>query len=139
MKRDLDLIRRILLRIEESGDGAGSSSFTDFVEKGYDVSSIHYHVRLLNDAGLIEADELVPGQWWPERMTWAGHEFLDAARSDHLWNDVKTQVLRRGGSVPFALFHELLVRRNRERLEKPSRGGSSKGSPSGTMEKIPKI
>ena len=132
MKRDLDLVRRILFRIEESGEGAGASRFTDFVEEGCEVSSIHYHVRLLKDAGLIDADELVPGQWWPERMTWAGHEFLDAARNDELWNDVKRQVLQGGGSAPFALVHELLLEGTRERL----RGrGSSRRSRSGRMGK----
>jgi DNA-binding transcriptional ArsR family regulator len=138
LKRDLDLVRRILLRIEESADGAGSSTFVDFTEEGYELPSVYYHVRLLNDAGLIEADELVPGQWWPERMTWAGHEFLDAARSDELWNEVKDQVLRGGGSAPFDLFHELLVRKNRERLENFPGRHSSKRSRSGRMKKSPK-
>jgi hypothetical protein len=132
LKRDLDLVRRILLRIEESPEGAGASRFTDFVEDGCEVSSIHYHVRLLKDAGLIEADELVPGQWWPERLTWAGHEFLDAARNEELWNDVKKQVLQGGGSAPFALVRELLLDGSRERLRLR---GSSRRSRSGRIRK----
>jgi hypothetical protein len=132
LKRDLDLVRRILLRIEESGEGAGAARFTDFVEDGYDFASIHYHVRLLKDAGLIEADELVPGQWWPERMTWAGHEFLDVARNEELWNDVKRQVLQGGGSAPFTLVEDLLLKGSRERL---GRRGSSPRSPSARIRK----
>jgi hypothetical protein len=116
MRRDLDLVRRILLRLEESPSG-----WSTFVDEGYELPQIHYHVRLLHDAGLIEADEIVPGQWWPERMTWAGHEFLDAARNDDLWNEVKRRVERGPGSAPFLLFHELLIRMSRERLEAPPR------------------
>jgi hypothetical protein len=117
MRRDLDLIRRILLHLEEGGEGASPSGWSDFVDAGYEIPQIHYHVRLLHDAGLIEADEIVPGQWWPERMTWAGHEFLDSARNDELWSEVKKRVERGPGTAPFLLFHELLIRMGRERLE----------------------
>jgi hypothetical protein len=87
MKRDLDLVRRILLHMEEGE--ASPSGWSAFVDDGYDLGTIHFHVRLLHDAGLIEADEIVPGQWWPERMTWSGHEFLDAARNEDLWRETK--------------------------------------------------
>jgi hypothetical protein len=117
MKRDLDLVRRILLHLEEGGEGASPSGWSSFVDEGFELAQIHYHVRLLHDAGLIEADEIVPGQWWPERMTWAGHEFLDAARNDELWLEVKRRVERGPGAAPFLLFHELLIRMSRERLD----------------------
>jgi hypothetical protein len=67
VKRDIDLLRRILLDLE-----SGSSVH----DAGEDPQTLDYHIQLLHDAGLIVADELVPGQWWPERITWAGHEFL---------------------------------------------------------------
>lgn len=117
MKRDLDLVRRILLHLEESGESADPSGWNAFVEEGYELIQIHYHVRLLNDAGLIEADEIVPGQWWPERMTWSGHEFLDAARNEDLWREMKAKVEKGTGSAPFLIFHELLLRGLRARLE----------------------
>jgi hypothetical protein len=118
MKRDLDLVRRILLHLEGEGENASPSGWSAFVEDGYDLPTIHYHVRLLHDAGLIEADEIVPGQWWPERMTWAGHEFLDAARNEELWQETKRRVAGSVGSAPFLLFHETLIRMSRERLER---------------------
>jgi hypothetical protein len=51
-------------------------------------------------------------------MTWSGHEFLDAARNEELWQETKQRVEKRAGSVPFLVFHELLIRGIRERLEK---------------------
>ena len=115
MKRDLDLVRRILLHLEE-GEGS-PSGWGAFIDDGYDFGAIHYHVRLLHDAGLIEADEIVPGQWWPERMTWSGHEFLDAARNEDLWQETKQRVENNTGSAPFLVFHELLLRGLRASLE----------------------
>jgi hypothetical protein len=124
--RDLELVRRILLHLESIGDGGSASSFSSFVDEGYKLEAIHYHVRLLHDAGLIEADEIVPGQWWPERMTWAGHEFLDAARNEEIWRETKEGVEKSAGSAPFHVVHELLIRGIRERLEKPKRKTSSR-------------
>jgi hypothetical protein len=116
MKRDLDLVRRILLHLEGGGESASPSGWSAFVDEGYDLAAIHYHVRLLHDAGLIEADEIVPGQWWPERMTWSGHEFLDAARNEELWRETKQRVERGAGSAPFLVFQELLLSALRARL-----------------------
>ena len=116
MQRDLDLVRRILLHLEAAG--TGGRSWSGFGDEDDDPASIHYHVQLMDDAGLIQADELVPGQWWPERMTWAGHEFLDAARNDAVWKDARRRVERQLGSAPFELVRELLLELARERLAK---------------------
>lgn len=117
MKRDLDLLRGLLLEIEKGPEASSASSGWDrFTESGYDLPTIHYHVQLLNDAGLIVADELVPGQWWPERMTWAGHEFLDAARDDELWREALARVEAGTGSAPFEVVHKLLIEMVNETL-----------------------
>lgn len=107
MKRDIDLLRRILLDLE-----SGSSVH----DAGEDPQTLHYHIQLLHDAGLIVADELVPGQWWPERITWAGHEFLDLARNDISWNRTKCNVASKVSSAPFAIVQELLARDLRSAL-----------------------
>jgi hypothetical protein len=114
MKRDLDLVRRILLHLE--GSDASPSGWGAFTDDGYEIGTIHDHIRLLHDAGLIEADEIVPGQWWPERMTWSGHEFLDAARNEELWRETKKRVEKSTGGVPFSVFHELLLSGLRARI-----------------------
>ena len=124
MKRDLDLVRRILLHIEKSG--TSPTGFGAFVEDGYDLPAIHYHIRLLHDAGLIEADEIVPGQWWPERMTWSGHEFLDVARNEELWRETKEKVEKSAGGAPFLVFHELLLHGLRARVVRASGRRSKK-------------
>lgn len=119
MKRDLDLIRRILLDIEERGEESKRSGYSSVGGNGQDPETIQYHVQLLNDAGLIVADEVMPGQWWPERITWAGHEFLDLARNETLWRRTITAVERALGSAPFHVVQELLSRNARDLLEAP--------------------
>ena len=116
MQRDLDLVRRILLHLEAAG--TEGRSWSGFSREDDETASVHYHVELMNDAGLIRADELVPGQWWPERMTWAGHEFLDAARNDAIWSEAKRRVERQLGSASFEVMRELLLELARERLAK---------------------
>jgi hypothetical protein len=45
----------------------------------------------------------------PRRLTWLGHEFLDAAREDLRWGQAKRLVLEKTGSVSFATLQQVLV------------------------------
>ena len=108
MKRDMDLIRTILLQIEQQ-------PFTDaWVElnvEGYAPEEITYHVILLAEAGLIEADDVSSGakmKWNPKRLTWQGCEFLDAARDNNRWNKAKLTMGKVGGFV-FDIGKQVLV------------------------------
>lgn len=123
MKRDLDLIRRILLHVEsqDSGTETTRAGFQGIADDDTSADSVHYHVQLLHDAGLIVADELVPGQWWPERITWSGHEFLDLARDDARWRQAVDEIEAKTGSAPFEVVRDILARRMSERLSSPSR------------------
>jgi hypothetical protein len=127
MKRDLDLARRILLRLE-----AGADSVAD---EGRPSEEIQYHIRLLAEAGLIEADEIVPGQWWPERITWMGHELLDASRDEALWLEVRGKVEAASGSAPLSVLQELLVNGIRKRLAKPVTAAREKKTSSSTLRR----
>jgi hypothetical protein len=127
MRRDLDLVRRILLDLEGRADHPETSSgWSNLVDQGFELDAIQFHVQLMNDAGLIQADELVPGQWWPERVTWAGYEFLDAARNETLWNEARRRVERSVGSAPFEIVRELLVSMAREDVKRPRRSSRKK-------------
>jgi hypothetical protein len=96
MRRELDLVRPILLDLERREDHPeASSEWSNLVEDGFEIDSTQFHVQLMNHTGLIQANEIVPGQWWPERITRAGNEFLDAARNDALWREAKRRVERR--------------------------------------------
>lgn len=82
---DMDLIREILLKVEELPFGSG---FHDITVEGRSADEINYHVMLLDEAKFIEAEDLTTHGgvcWKPKRLTYNGHEFLDAARSHTVW------------------------------------------------------
>ena len=99
MKRDMDLIRAMLLEIETDPHGFAPK----ITIHGYTQEQINYHATLLNEAGLIKAiDVTTNGSQSPEaiveRLTWAGHEFLDVARENQIWNQAKDKINVIGGA-----------------------------------------
>ena len=99
MKLDTDLVRQILLAVEEFPfDG----SFHDVEVEGRTENEISYHVMLLHEAGLIEALDLSSQDgvcWKPQRLTYHGHQFLDAARSDTVWQKAKLWTQKSTGTL----------------------------------------
>lgn len=100
MKRDMDLIRQILLAAELDEHGLVSNEPT---VPGYTDEQIKYHISLLGDAGLARVCDITTvGSRSPQAMllglTWQGHEFLDAARANDRWNQAKKMVTKIGGA-----------------------------------------
>ena len=111
MKRDMELIRTILLQIEEKGGDPRGGVELDFPDHPEEVVS--HHVLLLQEAGLIDAFDLTTRAGFrmhPKRLTWEGHEFLDAARNDTIWNKAQKMVKEKGGAIPFEILKGLLVK-----------------------------
>lgn len=109
MKRDMDLCRAILFEIENSDE---VHSFHDISVDGYSEQQIFYHVKLLHDAGLVEAHDgstMAELRWFAQRLTWTGHEFLDATRDETIWNKAKTRVAGELGSVPFVIVRDVVT------------------------------
>ena len=101
MKRDLSLIRKIVLAVE---DAEGGSAPAALAIEGYDQAQIGYHAHLLIDAGIARGFDVTnlmsPG---PEALitdlTWAGHEFAELARDDNRWQRVMAVVNSKGGGL----------------------------------------
>ena len=107
MKRDMDLVRTILQKVEASEDPWGLHETLDI--EGYTQNQISYHIKLLHEAGLLDAQEVSEmGQdgfrWWPGSLTWAGQDFLNAAKDDSLWKKAKETVIKPGASFTFDLL-----------------------------------
>ncbi|MBB6610850.1 DUF2513 domain-containing protein [Pontibacter sp. Tf4] len=102
MRRDLDLIRVILLEVEKA---ESISDGLDLCIEGYTDKEISYHVKLLYQAGYLEANDdscrETPDKWSPKSLTWQGHEFLNAARDKTIWNKAKGKIGDKLSSVPF--------------------------------------
>ena len=106
MRRDLDLVRWILLKLESDPplDGAGwpKLELTDRSE-----AEISYHVGLLHREGLVGAINATThatprGQqvWKAMGLTPLGHQFAEAAGNAKVWRTLRARI---GG--PFDSLH----------------------------------
>jgi len=92
----MDLIREILLEIERQ---PFTGNFFDVNIENYPHEVVSYHLMLLDEAGLIRAEEITRCDWGAIRLTWQGHEFLEASRDDARWNKAKGMMEGTGGFV----------------------------------------
>lgn len=97
MKRDMDLCRKILLKIEEEFVDVS----LDLAIEGYSAEEIAYHCRIMHEAGLLASFE---AQYASDQLndfavgplTWEGHEFLDRIRDDSIWGKTKDVIVKKG-------------------------------------------
>lgn len=107
MKRDMDLVRKILLVLSEQGEG--HKIFWEEELPEWTAAQILHHAHLMSQGGLIEVadvstmDTRLP-QALPVSITWAGHEFIDAVRDPSLWEKAKTTVLKPAGGVAITVL-----------------------------------
>ena len=106
MKRDYELIRRILLEIENKED---FNRLKSLEIEGYDQENVVYHSDLLKQAGLINAT-IYYGDGWVmvDSLTWEGHEFLDQVRNEKVWKKTIAFIKDKGGTIPFDVLGEVL-------------------------------
>ncbi|MEN6519320.1 MAG: DUF2513 domain-containing protein [Methanospirillum sp.] len=105
---EIDLIRELLLKIEEctDRDGLGHMEIP-----GYSQDQIAYHVYLLKDAGFINAvlfdTSTIPEAYVILGLTWDGQNFLNNVRSTTIWNQVKERAGQLGGGVSIMILGRL--------------------------------
>lgn len=94
MRRDLDLVRAILLDVE---DAAGAVPLSALSYDGKTPAEIGHHVELMAHHGLLDAT--VTRDWGGDvvggsikAMTWDGCDYLDAVRSPKVWSETKRSV-----------------------------------------------
>ena len=76
---------------------------------GYSAEEISFHVLMVEEAGLVEARKIASNRRYaeyrddvvhiPVRLTWWGHEFLEAVRDDNRWHRTKAIMAKVGGFV----------------------------------------
>lgn len=119
MKRDIELIRKLLLYFEEKPDDHMEEC--PFVE-GFSDLEIKYHLLLMDEAGLLRCEREVTKssgrviKVYPFSLTWNGHEFLEAARNVTIWNRAKSICLEKSGSLSFEVIKTLLLNLAKESI-----------------------
>jgi hypothetical protein len=99
MKRDMDLVRQILLEMEKwpANQRDGRIKIA-----GHAEAEIMHHLGLLYESGLIhamDASSMDGEAWLPQKITWEGYEFLEDARSDTMWARAKQHALNTAGTL----------------------------------------
>jgi hypothetical protein len=112
MKRNPDLIREILLKIEMV---PYPNQHVTFKIADYSDDDISYHIQLLCEAGFIEAYDnpyVCFFEWEQVRLKWAGHEFLDLAKNQSRWEEAKRIILETAEGINFDILKQVLLQLN---------------------------
>jgi hypothetical protein len=117
MKRDMDLIRSILLRIESTEMPRDRVDFSDLEAPKTIINS---HLGLLSQAGLISLDAWNPADdvWavYGNSLTWEGHEFVGLLHKDSIWSEAMQDVVGSIGSFTITLLRETLMQVARQKI-----------------------
>ncbi|MXY20265.1 MAG: DUF2513 domain-containing protein [Dehalococcoidia bacterium] len=106
MKRDMSLVRSILLRIEAT---ESLKEAPDLNIEGFSEEQVDYHLdmliankRYVNGNG----NWSLGGTYWVsiQGLTWEGHDFLDAIRDDSVWEQVKQKLGDNVSTVPLEVI-----------------------------------
>ena len=119
MERNLDLIREILLEIEKMPAGSGPIQIHS-VGGNYSSEEITQHLGLLLDIEFIDARRITTFEgtaYLVRRMTWDGHDYLDAVRSDDVWSGVQRKLGKIGGTAALATVKQLAIEATKDLLK----------------------
>ena len=101
MKRDMELVRAMLLELAEADH---PMNFEELLPKRSTLGSREiaaYHVQMLiEEAGLIrgiDASHMQGRDWLHLQLTWQGQDFLDSVRDPTVWQKTKEGALKLGG------------------------------------------
>lgn len=111
MKRDFELLRKMVLSIEDQDSGWAPDQFKI---PEYSEAQIGYHSYLLVDAGLAKGVDVTTNvsrapEYQIMYLTWAGHEFADAARNESRWKEAMGHVKQKGEGITLAVLTQLLI------------------------------
>lgn len=110
MRRDMDLIRTILLTVEDHPLVVDASSYNPI----WTPRELLYHAKLIDQAGLAEVAYIEDGSRIISacigKLTWQGCDFIDTVRSETLWKNLKTKIATTLGSTSFNVLTQVASR-----------------------------
>jgi hypothetical protein len=111
VKRDLDLLRKIIFAVEDRCPEAAPGAIEI---EGYSATEIGYHSYLLADSGLAKGVDVTTTsdalpQWQILHLTSEGHDFADAARNDSTWKAATKTVRDKTGGVTLEVMKQVLI------------------------------
>jgi hypothetical protein len=106
MKRDMDLVRELLLKIEAADEPPSMWDLLGWEEGEEDLPTdtqdkYFYHLKMLVDQGFvtgIDASSMSSKDWLNLELAWPGHDFLDNTRDSEVWKKTKSGIEKLGGA-----------------------------------------
>lgn len=101
MKRDMDLVRSLLLFLEARDDPSGIEA-ADIRIGEATKTEVQYHLNLMFQAGLINGEPVRSTTSArliyviPFDLTWTGHEFLESVRDPEIWRQARSGASKAG-------------------------------------------
>lgn len=120
MKRDMELIRKILIEFEEITE-KDRGRVGRFEIEGSSHEEIVNHVFLLSQNGMVEIIDCTSNigrGFLAKGLTWEGHDFLDKARNEKIWKKALAKFSNIGVTATIDLLKELLTSLIKEELNK---------------------
>ena len=98
MKRDMELVRKILLKLEEAPD---SNAICNLSIDGYTLDEVAYHCQLIEEKGLARNYTELRGDgklvsFGIGTLTDDGHDLINKIRNETVWEKVKTFIVKKG-------------------------------------------
>ena len=99
MKRDMELVRKIMFKIEY--DYTGTLLRAPKID-GYDMVTVAEHCRLLHEYGFIDEYKPIGADGAPVitflvgNLTWEGYDFLEKIREETVWGKTKNVITEKG-------------------------------------------
>lgn len=104
MKRNMELIKEILLFIEEECDGGRFVPLDPNRLHEQNQNIIQQHAKLIAERGLATFRLIDQDEYRFDGLTWSGYDFLDNARNSTVWN----AAIKSAGKLSFSVFQEVL-------------------------------
>lgn len=109
MRRDLDIVRGLLLAAEKADTELDAFAACD---DSIEPNVIAFHVELMREYGLVDAEIVRDGfqgvtmSATITRITWKGYDYLDAIRSQKVWRKAKDAISKAVGDTSLSVVKE---------------------------------
>ncbi|MEQ8503865.1 MAG: DUF2513 domain-containing protein [Rhodospirillales bacterium] len=93
MKRDMELVRKILIDVQSRTDTIPRGLIID----GYDDAVVARHAEMLVESGLLKGNVSPRSSDTPyptvivQELSWEGHDFVDALETEGVWKTITSK------------------------------------------------
>lgn len=120
LRRNMDLVRAILLTIEAMDEPATLGDLVAADASELDRRTVDHLVQLMHRAGLLSGIDTADSEgpdWMDLELTWDGHDFLGSIRDPEHWREAKSAAEKVGGWT-LNVFAKILEKLAMARLDR---------------------